>query len=171
MRLCTCTYAYTYVCMYVCMYACMYVRLFVCMYVRLCIDVFVSFVFLQLLMCGVQKMDPIDMKENTEVRGSDARFLRMVDWFWKVVIQFSQEELARLVQFITGSSQIPIGGFAELKPRILIVHASGEASGRLPYAHTWLVDCPPRQKHTYTDTCVHACMLGGKQCCLVCVNS
>ena len=88
-------------------------------------------------MCGVQKMDPIDMKENTEVRGTDSRFLRTVDWFWKVVTQFSQEELARLVQFITGSSQIPMGGFAELKPRILIVHASGDTAGRLPTAHTW----------------------------------
>ena len=100
-------------------------------------------------MCGVQKMDPIDMKENTEVRGSDPRFLRMVDWFWKVVIQFSQEELARLVQFITGSSQIPIGGFAELKPHILIVHASGDASGRLPYAHTWLVGRLPSMAEAY----------------------
>ena len=50
---------------------------------------------------------------------------------------FTQEELARLVQFITGSSQLPPGGFAELSPPIQISSAS--TSDTLPTAHTWWV--------------------------------
>ena len=50
---------------------------------------------------------------------------------------FTQEELARLVQFITGSSQLPPGGFAELSPPIQI--SSAPTTDALPTAHTWWV--------------------------------
>ena len=50
---------------------------------------------------------------------------------------FTQEELARLVQFITGSSQLPPGGFAELSPPIQI--SSAPTTDTLPTAHTWWV--------------------------------
>ena len=50
---------------------------------------------------------------------------------------FTQEELARLVQFITGSSQLPPGGFAELSPPIQI--SSAPTADALPTAHTWWV--------------------------------
>ena len=50
---------------------------------------------------------------------------------------FTQEELARLVQFITGSSQLPPGGFAELSPPIQI--SSAPTTNALPTAHTWWV--------------------------------
>ena len=48
---------------------------------------------------------------------------------------FTQDELARLVQFITGSSQLPPGGFAELSPQIQI--SSAPTTDALPSAHTW----------------------------------
>ena len=50
---------------------------------------------------------------------------------------FTQEELARLVQFITGSSQLPPGGFAELSPPIQI--SSAPTAEALPIAHIWWV--------------------------------
>ena len=50
---------------------------------------------------------------------------------------FTQEELARLVQFITGSSQLPPGGFAELSPPIQI--SSAPTADVLPTVHTWWV--------------------------------
>ena len=50
---------------------------------------------------------------------------------------FTLEELARLVQFITGFSQLPPGGFAELSPPIQI--SSVPTADALPTAHTWWV--------------------------------
>ncbi|KAK2550821.1 Apoptosis-resistant E3 ubiquitin protein ligase 1 [Acropora cervicornis] len=45
-----------------------------------------------------------------------------------------EDELARLVQFITGSSQLPPGGFAEISPQIQI--SSVPTTDSLPSAHT-----------------------------------
>ena len=87
-------------------------------------------------MCGVQKLSFQDLRQNTEVRGSSQEFLQSVEWFWTAVSEFTPEELARLVQFVTGSSQIPPGGFSELRPPFLLA-SSGFEYNRLPYAHTW----------------------------------
>lgn len=62
-------------------------------------------------------------------------FTKTLDWFWTIVTSFTQEELARLVQFITGSSQLPPGGFAELTPQIQI--STAPTKDALPTAHTW----------------------------------
>ena len=62
-------------------------------------------------------------------------FTKTLDWFWTIVTSFTQEELARLVQFITGSSQLPPGGFAELTPSIQI--STAPTKDALPTAHTW----------------------------------
>ena len=87
-------------------------------------------------MCGIQELSFDDLKHHTEIRGYSQSFLQVVEWFWIAVQEFNQEELARLVQFVTGSSQIPPGGFAELRPPFLLA-SSGEDYNRLPYAHTW----------------------------------
>ncbi len=88
-------------------------------------------------MCGIQKISYQDLKQHTEIRGYTREFLQSVEWFWTVVCEFTPEELARLVQFVTGSSQIPPGGFSELTPPFLLA-SSGHEYNRLPYAHTWL---------------------------------
>ena len=90
----------------------------------------------QLLMCGMQEISFTDLKRYAQVRGHNQRFLKVVEWFWAVVQEFTQEELSRLVQFVTGSSQLPPGGFKELRPPFLIA-PSGDMPNRLPYAHTW----------------------------------
>ena len=64
-------------------------------------------------------------------------FAKTLDWFWTIVTSFTQEELARLVQFITGSSQLPPGGFAELTPQIQT--STAPTKDALPTAHTWYV--------------------------------
>lgn len=55
-------------------------------------------------------------------------------WFWTVVSSLTQEELARLLQFTTGSSQLPPGGFAALCPSFQIIAAPTHST--LPTAHT-----------------------------------
>ena len=87
-------------------------------------------------MCGVQKLSVDDLRAHAQVRNSSSEFERVLNWFWATVEEFNQEQLARLVQFVTGSSQIPTGGFSELRPPFILA-PSGENGNRLPYAHTW----------------------------------
>ncbi len=62
---------------------------------------------------------------------------QVMKWFWAVVSSFTQEELARLLQFTTGSSQLPPGGFNTLCPSFQIIAAPTHST--LPTAHTWWV--------------------------------
>ncbi len=39
----------------------------------------------------------------------------VIEWFWKTVKSFSQEERARFIQFVTGTSKVPLEGFAGLQ--------------------------------------------------------
>ena len=54
-----------------------------------------------------------------------------------IISGFTHEEMARLLQFTTGCSQLPPGGFCELCPKFQITALS--EFERLPSAHTWWV--------------------------------
>ena len=86
---------------------------------------------LELLLCGVREYNLEDFKKHhSRVFGVPSR---SVQWFWQALGTFSPEQMARLLQFSTGSSQLPPGGFAELKPKYTIAKNFG---GALPTAHT-----------------------------------
>lgn len=89
---------------------------------------------LELLMCGTGNISVTDFQNNHTVLHCVGPFRKTLEWFWTIVTSFTQEELARLVQFITGSSQLPPGGFAELSPQIQISYAP--LTNALPTAHT-----------------------------------
>lgn len=89
---------------------------------------------LELLMCGTGDISVSDLRQHHNVIDSGSSFRKSLDWFWTIVTSFTQDELARLVQFITGSSQLPPGGFAELSPQIQI--SSAPTTDALPSAHT-----------------------------------
>jgi E3 ubiquitin-protein ligase HUWE1 len=38
-----------------------------------------------------------------------------MQWFWEVVRELEKEDLARLVQFVTGTSKVPLDGFKALQ--------------------------------------------------------
>ena len=61
--------------------------------------------------------------------------LQILDWFWTIISNFSDEQMARLLQFTTGCSQLPPGGFAELVPKFEL--SPGYTFNTLPTAHTW----------------------------------
>lgn len=63
--------------------------------------------------------------------------LQVLDWFWTIVASFTEEHMARLLQFTTGCSQLPPGGFSELNPKFQITAAP--TYNTLPTAHTWYV--------------------------------
>lgn len=90
---------------------------------------------LELLMCGTGDINALDFKAHAVIVGGSWHFKeKVMKWFWAVVSSFTQEELARLLQFTTGSSQLPPGGFAVLCPSFQIIAAPTHST--LPTAHT-----------------------------------
>ena len=73
---------------------------------------------LELLMCGLPKLDLDDWKRHTEYLGEYNRLgpkHKVIKWFWEVVESFSDEERVRLLQFVTGSGGLPAQGFKALQ--------------------------------------------------------
>ncbi|XP_043473097.1 apoptosis-resistant E3 ubiquitin protein ligase 1 isoform X1 [Leptopilina heterotoma] len=89
---------------------------------------------LELLLCGTGEYNVADLRAHHIANGNSSEFLRVLDWFWTAVSNFTQEEMARLLQFTTGCSQLPPGGFQQLSPRFQITAAP--TFGNLPTAHT-----------------------------------
>eukprot|EP01018_Ginkgo_biloba_P023206 Gb_26785 [translate_table: standard] len=94
---------------------------------------------LELLISGLPEIDLNDLKANTEYTGYTAAS-PVVQWFWEVVQGFSKEDMARLLQFITGTSKVPLEGFKALQgisgPQKFQIHKAYGAPERLPSAHT-----------------------------------
>jgi len=93
---------------------------------------------LELLICGLPDIDYNDLKANTEYKGFNPSS-EVISWFWQIVEDMTQEEKALLVQFVTGTSKVPIQGFKQLQGMNGIqrfqIH-KGQGEDRLPTAHT-----------------------------------
>ena len=75
------------------------------------------------------------MQKYTNIKGySDTDDI--INWFWTAIQNFTEEEKAKMLQFITGSSQVPLEGFGAFIPPITI-GKSIMPEGSLPTAHTW----------------------------------
>eukprot|EP01134_Creolimax_fragrantissima_P001928 CFRG1928T1 len=69
---------------------------------------------LELLIGGLAEIDCEDWKANTEYRNGYHAQHETVLMFWQVVDSFDNEMKARLLQFVTGTSRVPVSGFKEL---------------------------------------------------------
>ncbi|XP_073020547.1 E3 ubiquitin-protein ligase UPL1-like isoform X2 [Primulina eburnea] len=94
---------------------------------------------LELLISGLPEIDLVDLKASTEYTGYTAAS-NVVQWFWEVVEGFNKEDMARLLQFVTGTSKVPLEGFKALQgisgPQRFQIHKAYGAPERLPSAHT-----------------------------------
>ncbi|XWS51731.1 hypothetical protein CRYUN_Cryun11dG0008600 [Craigia yunnanensis] len=94
---------------------------------------------LELLISGLPEIDLGDLKANTEYTGYTAA-CPVIQWFWEVVKAFNKEDMARLLQFVTGTSKVPLEGFKALQgiscPQRFQIHKAYGAPERLPSAHT-----------------------------------
>ena len=52
-------------------------------------------IVLKLLICGTSVFKFEDFKSHTAINGAGASFNKVVSWFWAVVKNFTQEEMAR----------------------------------------------------------------------------
>lgn len=94
---------------------------------------------LELLISGLPTVDLEDLKVNTEYHNY-TQDTQVILWFWEVMNEFSREERAEFIQFVTGSSKVPIDGFKAL-PGIggfqkFQIHKCFASTDRLPTAHT-----------------------------------
>jgi E3 ubiquitin-protein ligase HUWE1 len=104
---------------------------------------------LELLISGLPDIDVDDWKSNTEYTGYTGSSPQIM-WFWRAVRSFDKEERAKLLQFATGTSKVPLNGFKELEGMNgfsrFNIHKDYGGSGfganstgstrRLPSAHT-----------------------------------
>lgn len=67
----------------------------------------------------MQEVDIEDWQRNTVYRHYTPQS-KQVQWFWQFVKSLDNEKRARLLQFVTGTCRVPVGGFAELMGIILI---------------------------------------------------
>lgn len=116
---------------------------------------------------GVPEIDVDDWK-----RHSDQKFQefdqptkaekKVVQWFWEVVTNFSQEQRARLLQFVTGTSRVPVEGFKALTSNdgrvrrfgVQIVSRGIPPAGLYPKAHTCFnrIDIPAYASKSELET-------------------
>lgn len=103
---------------------------------------------LELLLGGLREIDVADWRRYTELRKYRPND-KQIEWFWRCVEQdFDDEHRIRLLQFVTGTSRLPIQGFRELHgsdgPRRFTIEKLGEIDS-LPKSHTCFnrLDLPP----------------------------
>ncbi|CAM9807039.1 unnamed protein product [Discosporangium mesarthrocarpum] len=94
---------------------------------------------LELLISGLPDIDLDDLQANTEYHSfkpSD----QQIQWFWNVLRGMRREEKALFLQFVTGTSKVPLEGFSMLQGMRGIqkfnIHRAFGGSQLLPAAHT-----------------------------------
>lgn len=66
---------------------------------------------------GLGKIDLDDWKKHTRLKHCTTES-NIVKWFWRSVDEFDDEMRARLLQFVTGSSRVPLQGFKALQGKL-----------------------------------------------------
>ncbi|XP_077374688.1 E3 ubiquitin-protein ligase NEDD4-like [Festucalex cinctus] len=103
---------------------------------------------LELLMCGLGDVDVNDWRQNTKYKSGYSAEHVVIHWFWKAVLLMDAEKRIRLLQFVTGTSRVPMNGFGELYgsngPQRFTIELWGTRD-KLPRAHTCFnrLDLPP----------------------------
>ncbi|KAK3734003.1 hypothetical protein QZH41_009848 [Actinostola sp. cb2023] len=88
---------------------------------------------MELMLCGMQEIDIDDWQQNTVYRHY-TRNSKQVMWFWQALKAFDNEKRTRLLQFVTGTCRLPVGGFAELMGKW---HHSLRDLSIIPKFYTW----------------------------------
>ncbi|KAG5849927.1 hypothetical protein ANANG_G00076900 [Anguilla anguilla] len=102
---------------------------------------------LEVMLCGMQEVDLQDWQRNTVYRHY-TRNSKQIVWFWQLVKEVDNEVRLRLMQFVTGTCRLPLGGFAELMgsngPQKFCIEKVGKDTW-LPRSHTCFnrLDLPP----------------------------
>ena len=111
---------------------------------------------LELLLGGIGSIDVKDWHNHTEYRGEYHQNHKVILLWWQLVLSLNNEMRARLLQFVTGTSRVPMNGFKELYgsngPRKFCIEYWGPPDGTLdkfPKTHTCFnrIDLPPYESY------------------------
>lgn len=114
---------------------------------------------LELLISGMPEIDIDDLKANTEYanyKPTDA----VIRWFWNVLYAFTHEERALFLQFVTGTSKVPLEGFKALEgmrgTQKFNIHKAFGNNCALPSAHTCFnqLDLPEYESEEKLKQCL-----------------
>ncbi|KAG7395551.1 hypothetical protein PHYBOEH_003640 [Phytophthora boehmeriae] len=114
---------------------------------------------LELLISGMPEIDIDDLKANTEYanfKPTDA----VIRWFWNVLYSFTHEERALFLQFVTGTSKVPLEGFKALEgmrgTQKFNIHKAFGNNSALPSAHTCFnqLDLPDYENEEKLKQCL-----------------
>lgn len=87
---------------------------------------------LELLISGLPNIDVLDLKWNTVLVGY-TKSSQNIMWFWNILSTMDQQDLALFVQYVTGTSKVPVGGFKTLQgmngPQKFQIHLMSVKSG------------------------------------------
>uniref|UniRef100_A0A1X7TSC3 E3 ubiquitin-protein ligase n=2 Tax=Amphimedon queenslandica TaxID=400682 RepID=A0A1X7TSC3_AMPQE len=106
---------------------------------------------LELMLCGMQEIDVNEWERNTIYRNY-TRGTKQIQWFWQTVREMDNEKRVRLLQFVTGTCRLPVGGFVELMgsngPQKFCIDRVGKETW-LPRSHTCFnrLDLPPYKSY------------------------
>ncbi|XP_060793727.1 itchy E3 ubiquitin protein ligase b isoform X2 [Neoarius graeffei] len=106
---------------------------------------------LEVMLCGMQEIDLADWQRNT-VYKHYTRTSKQIVWFWQLVKEMDNEKRMRLLQFVTGTCRLPMGGFNDLMgsngPQKFCVEKTGKENW-LPRSHTCFnrLDLPPYKSY------------------------
>ncbi|CCE78387.1 Piso0_001009 [Millerozyma farinosa CBS 7064] len=107
---------------------------------------------LELLISGLPDIDVTDWQNNT-VYNNYSPSTEQIQWFWRAVKSFDNEERAKLLQFATGTSKVPLNGFKELTGSNgtckFSIHRDYGSTDRLPSSHTCFnqIDLPAYESY------------------------
>ncbi|EPQ55532.1 HECT-domain-containing protein [Gloeophyllum trabeum ATCC 11539] len=111
---------------------------------------------LEWLIGGISDVDMDDWAKYTDYRNYE-KTDQVIQWFWECVRKWPTERKSRLLQFVTGTSRVPMNGFKDLQgadgPRRFTIEKWGDPS-QLPRSHTCFnrLDLPPYQDYASLET-------------------
>ncbi|KAL8948008.1 MAG: hypothetical protein Q9222_005767 [Ikaeria aurantiellina] len=123
---------------------------------------------LELLISGLPDIDVDDWKNNTEYHNYSASSSQ-IQWFWRAVRSFDKEEQAKLLQFVTGTSKVPLNGFGQLEGMNgfsrFNIHRDYGNKDRLPSSHTCFnqLDLPEYDTYEQLRQQVYTAMTAGSE--------
>lgn len=124
---------------------------------------------LELLISGLPTVDIQDLKDNTIYKAYSGASL-VIQWLWEVLEELSNSEKAEFIQFVTGSSKVPVEGFKGLRgpngiQKVEVVKLNCDSPDeRLPQAHTcfFQLDLPEYSSKDILRRKLHLAIKEGK---------
>ncbi|KAK4552797.1 E3 ubiquitin-protein ligase tom1 [Recurvomyces mirabilis] len=123
---------------------------------------------LELLISGLPEIDVDDWKNNTEYHNYQPTSPQ-IQWFWRAVRSFDKEEKAKLLQFVTGTSKVPLNGFKELEGMNgfarFNIHRDYSSNQKLPSSHTCFnqLDLPEYETYEHMRQQMYTAITAGSE--------